>query len=99
MTLARYQGLCIDVADARVSGEYWATMLGWPLELHDGAGQLRDEGGRVQVWLNVVPEPKSVKNRVHLDVNAESVRRALDAGATFAYETPRWTTLLDPDGQ
>src|SRR3954452_24679866 len=32
MALARFKGLCIDVADARVSGEYWATMLGWTLE-------------------------------------------------------------------
>jgi len=100
MPLATYKDLCIDVADARVSGAYWATMLGWTLELHDdGDAHLRDADGRIQVWLNVVPEAKSVKNRVHLDVNAESVQRALDAGATLAYETERWTTLLDPDGQ
>lgn len=100
MAIARYQDLCIDVADARTSGEYWSTMLGWRLEMHDdGDGHLRDDSGRIQVWLNVVPEPKSVKNRVHLDVNAESVQRAVDAGATVFEEFPRWTTLLDPDGQ
>jgi len=100
MALARYQDLCIDVADARRSGEYWSTMLGWRLELHDdGDAHLRDDAGRIQVWLNVVPEPKTVKNRIHLDVNAESVQRALDAGATLLREYPRWTTLLDPDGQ
>jgi hypothetical protein len=100
MAVARYQDLCIDVADARISGEYWSTMLGWRLEMHDdGDAHLRDDSGRIQVWLNVVPEPKSVKNRVHLDVNAESVQRALDAGATVYAEYPRWTTLLDPDGQ
>jgi Glyoxalase-like domain len=100
MALARYQDLCIDVADARRSGEYWSTMLGWRLEMHDdGDAHLRDDAGRIQVWLNVVPEPKSVKNRVHIDVNAESVQRALDAGATVFAEYPRWTTMLDPDGQ
>ena len=100
MALARYKDLCIDVADARVSGEYWSTMLGWQLELHDdGDAHLRDDAGRIQVWLNVVPEPKSVKNRVHIDVNAESVQRAIDAGARVDSEFPRWTTLLDPDGQ
>src|SRR3954454_22948664 len=100
MALARYKDLCIDVADARVSGEYWSTMLGWQLELHDdGDAHLRDAAGRIQVWLNVVPEPKTVKNRVHIDVNAESVQRAIDAGARVDSEFPRWTTLLDPDGQ
>jgi hypothetical protein len=100
MALARFKDLCIDVADARVSGEYWSTMLGWQLELHDdGDAHLRDDAGRIQVWLNVVPEPKSVKNRVHIDVNAESVQRAIDAGARVDSEFPRWTTLLDPDGQ
>jgi glyoxalase superfamily protein len=100
MPLARYKDLCIDVADAQVSGEYWSTMLGWALERHDdGDAHLRDDAGRIQVWLNAVPELKSVKNRVHLDVNAESVQRALDAGATVLTEYPRWTTLLDPDGQ
>jgi len=100
MALARYKDLCIDVADARVSGAYWSTLLGWTLERHDdGDAHLRDEAGQIQVWLNVVPEPKSVKNRVHLDVNAESVQRATDAGARVHEVYERWTVLLDPDGQ
>jgi glyoxalase superfamily protein len=100
MALARYKDLCLDVSDARASGEYWATMLGWSLEMHDdGDAHLRDDAGRTQVWLNVVPEPKSVKNRLHMDLNAESVQRALDAGARLQKEYPRWTVLLDPDGQ
>jgi hypothetical protein len=100
MALARYKDLCIDVADARVSGAYWSTMLGWTLEPHDdGDAHLRDDAGQIQLWLNVVPEPKSVKNRVHLDVNAESVQRATDAGARVHEVYERWTVLLDPDGQ
>jgi catechol 2,3-dioxygenase-like lactoylglutathione lyase family enzyme len=100
MALARFKDLCIDISDARASGEYWSTMLGWSLELHDdGDAHLRDDAGRIQLRLNVVPEPKSVKNRVHLDVNAESVQRAVDAGARVDRELPRWTVLLDPDGQ
>jgi hypothetical protein len=100
VALATYKDLCMDVADAAVSGAYWSTMLGWTLEMHDdGDAHLRDQDGRIQVWLNVVPEPKTVKNRVHLDVYAESVQRALDAGAQMLAEYPRWTTLLDPDGQ
>jgi hypothetical protein len=96
MPLATYQGLCIDVSDARLEGEYWSTMLGWHLDAH---GRLRDDCGVVQVWLNPVPEPHTVKNRLHLDVNAESVERALGAGATVLDVQPRWTVLADPEGQ
>jgi hypothetical protein len=96
MPLARYQGLCIDVTDEQVEGAYWATMLGWRL---DERGRLVDASGAAQVWLNPVPEPHSVKNRLHLDVRAESVQRALDAGATVVDEQPRWTVLADPEGQ
>jgi hypothetical protein len=100
MALARFKDVCIDVSHARASGEYWSTMLGWELEMHDdGDAHLRDDPGRIQVWLNVVPEPKTVKNRVHIDVNAESVQRAIDAGARLDRVLPRWTVLLDPDGQ
>jgi hypothetical protein len=100
MALARYKDLCIDVADARVEGAFWATMLGWGFEPHDdGDGHLRDSDGRIQVWLNQVPEPKTVKNRVHLDVRAESVGLAIACGARVLYKETRWTTMADPDGQ
>jgi predicted enzyme related to lactoylglutathione lyase len=99
MPLATYKDLCIDVTDARVEGEFWAETLGWRLELHDdGDAHLRDADGRVQVWLNRVPEPKTVKNRIHIDVNAASLDEVLDRGATVLYETERWTTLADPEG-
>ena len=98
MALATYQGLCIDVTDERgsVEGPFWSRMLGWRL---DDGGRLVDDTGTPQVWLNPVPEPKTVKNRLHLDVNAESVDRALDAGARVLHESERWTTLADPEGQ
>ena len=99
MALATYQALCIDVTDARVEGAFWSTMLGWRLELHDdGDAHLRDADDRIQVWLNQVPEPKTVKNRVHIDVHAESVERATAHGARVVNEQERWTTLADPEG-
>ena len=100
MALATYQDLCIDVSDPRVEGEFWATMLGLRLVMHDdGDAHLDGDERSDRVWLNRVPEPKSVKNRIHLDVSAESVDRALDAGARVLHESQRWTTLADPEGQ
>ena len=99
MPLATYKDLCIDVADARIEGEFWAKVLGWRLEMHDdGDAHLRDADGRIQVWLNQVPEPKTVKNRVHVDVRAPSVDEVLALGATVLHEYERWTTLADPEG-
>jgi hypothetical protein len=100
MPLATYKDLCIDVNDARVEGEFWSGALGWRLEIHDdGDAHLRDADGRIQVWLNQVPEPRTVKNRIHIDVRAPSVESVTTTGAQVLYETERWTTLADPEGQ
>jgi hypothetical protein len=99
MPLATYKDLCLDVTDARIEGAFWSTMLGWSLEMHeDGDAHLRDDDGTIQVWINQVPEPRTVKNRVHLDVNAESVDLAVEHGARVLYEDEHWTTLADPEG-
>lgn len=100
MPLAAYKDLCIDAVDAHRSGAFWAMML--DLEHHphdDGDSCVRTPGGDVRVWVNAVPEPTTVKNRVHVDVSSESVARAYDAGATLVEVHPRWTTVRDPDGQ
>lgn len=99
MPLATYKDLCIDASDPQVLGAFWAPLLGWDLHPHpDGDADLR-VGDRVQVWLNRVAEPVSVKNRLHLDVNAASLDPALRAGATVLDDSHRWTVLRDPDGQ
>ena len=99
MALATYKDLCIDVIDARLEGTFWAGALGWQLELHDdGDAHLSDAEGRTQLWLNQVPEPKPVKNRIHIDVNADSLEEVLDLGATVLREGHHWTTLADPEG-
>jgi hypothetical protein len=50
------------------------------------------------VWINAVPRPKIVKNRMHLDVHARSVDELLALGATVVEEFPRWTVMADPEG-
>jgi hypothetical protein len=100
MALATYKDLCIDAVDAPTATRFWAEMLRLDPHLQaNGDGELRDADGRVLVWVNGVPEPKAVKNRVHLDIFAESVDQVVDAGATVIEELPRWTVMADPDGQ
>ncbi len=46
---------------------------------------------------DAVPEPKTVKNRIHWDVYG-NVDDFLAAGATQLWDTKRWTVLADPEG-
>jgi hypothetical protein len=65
-----------------------------------------DEAPRV--LFQQVPEPKTVKNRVHLDVNVDDrethVRRLLGLGATRLRDVDdssgdfKWTVMQDPEG-
>jgi catechol 2,3-dioxygenase-like lactoylglutathione lyase family enzyme len=97
MALARYKDLCIDAADAALLGRFWAEVLG--LEFH------RQEGGDVyltgptpqhQVWINTVPDLKTCKHRLHLDVNAASIDRIEAAGARVSVgESFAWTVMSD----
>jgi predicted enzyme related to lactoylglutathione lyase len=58
------------------------------------------------IWFNRVPEPKKVKNRVHLDVNlgdAAEADQVLGLGATVvrpfgAVEGEDWAIFADPEG-
>src|SRR5437762_618836 len=58
------------------------------------------------IWFNRVPESKSVKNRVHIDVNLErkeDIDRLVQRGAHLmpplaATPDEDWAVLLDPEG-
>jgi hypothetical protein len=98
MTLATYKDLCLDAADVGRVGGFWAAALGAELELRpDGVGLIRDDVLR-HLWIIPVPEPKVVKNRVHLDVRASSPQPLLDLGATQVGDQGEFQVLQDPGG-
>ena len=100
MPIATYKDLCIDAADPVVLGEFWAGVLG--LELHrqdNGDTYLTGPTPQHTIWVNRVPEPKTVKHRMHLDVNAASVEDVVARGATVLdADSFRWTLMADPEG-
>jgi hypothetical protein len=63
---------------------------------------------RKRILFQLVPEPKTVKNRVHLDVRvgADNVEKVLEAvqarGGTFLHRANQgphsWVTVADPEG-
>jgi hypothetical protein len=101
--------------DDAALGGFWAEALGWGVSSEGpGVTNLEPEGFvypdpvAVCVDLTASPEPKTVKNRVHVDLattsaahQAELVTRLKDLGATPANlgqgDVP-WTVMADPEG-
>lgn len=59
-------------------------------------------GAGPRIWFQQVPEPKTTKNRVHLDLISDDVdgevARLLDSGATCLHRDGTRVTLADPAG-
>ncbi|MFI6320262.1 VOC family protein [Nonomuraea sp. NPDC050556] len=51
-----------------------------------------------RLWFQLVPEPKAVKNRLHLDLRDDDVERLVGLGATVVGTRPGWVVLADPEG-
>jgi hypothetical protein len=102
MAPARWKDLCVDASDASTVASFWAGALGLTVELDDGDVALRGDEPGQRIWVNTVPEPKTVKNRVHLDLVLPSYAPLVRAGARVVddHETARyrWTVLADPEG-
>jgi hypothetical protein len=107
--------IAMDARDNSALGRFWAEALGWKV-VGDKPDEtnLEPEGfvypDPIAVCIDIVPvpEPKTVKNRVHIDLastslahQADLVARLLDIGATPADvgqgDVP-WTILADPEG-
>jgi hypothetical protein len=73
-----------------------------------GAALHSPDPGRPRVLFQLVPEPKTVKNRVHLDIRVGAERREAEVarlvglGATELWRGAQgpfeWATLADPQG-
>lgn len=98
--IASYQDLCIDAVDPERLGRFWAAVLGRTASTRDdGLVILDGPTERHRIWVNPVPEPVTVKQRVHLDVHAGALQDVLDAGATpLDVDTQRWQVVRDPEG-
>ena len=102
-----WEEVVIDCADPVALGRWWATALGWVV-VNDSPDEFEivPAPGRLPSLLfGRVPEPKSGKNRLHLDVRPDDqdaeVARLLSLGAVRADigqgEQP-WVVMMDPEG-
>jgi hypothetical protein len=100
VAIATFRDLCIDAVDDAKMQQFWAETLGLdPVPDDGGTLDLVGPTPEHRVWINKVPEPVTVKQRVHLDVHAASVEEVLARGATpLDVESFRWKVLRDPEG-
>jgi hypothetical protein len=97
--LVAFKDLCIDSHDPQVLAAFYAAALGLRAEaLDDGGYRLSGEELEETIWVNRVPEPKTVKQRVHIDVDVAAVDDLLALGASVLDKLPHWTLMADPEG-
>ena len=111
---AQIRTLTVDCSDWRPLVAFWAQAAGLSEdpdnsnEPDDPEGLLVSATGLALLFIPV-PEPKSVKNRLHLDLvpvgasRDQEVQRLLALGASMVADHRRedgsgWVTLADPEG-
>jgi hypothetical protein len=116
---SKFTELAIDCADPSSLARFWCSVLGYEVQAEDDDGTVTigppsvpgggEHLGPVPPRLTFahVPERKTVKNRLHIDVNPtdseqdEEVRRLLGLGARHAdvgQGEESWVVLADPEG-
>ena len=109
MVTSRIGALTFDCHEPEAVADFWCVALGYEQYDADDTGvAIRDpSGGGSEMLFLIVPEAKSAKNRIHLDLVPPSsmqdeVERLEAAGATverFVEENGSyWTIMLDPGG-
>lgn len=106
---SRIAAIAIDAVNPRLIADFWRDVLGWREVAADAEGitiAASRQGPTIDVL--AVPDSKSVKNRLHLDLRAdgsstaEELRRLLALGAIHVDvgQSPQvsWVVLADPEG-
>ncbi|GAB3199969.1 VOC family protein [Nocardioides hungaricus] len=101
----RLYEIVVDGADPAVQARWWAEVLGgrWEYDAEHGVAAVEDIPGVPFEYLVFVPVPeaKTLKNRIHWDVDVSDVRLLAEHGATVLRGPDgdiRWTVLADPEG-
>jgi hypothetical protein len=96
--LATFQDLCLDAVDPALASSFWAPALDLHVERREEAHwMLTGPTPQHTLWINRVPEPRTVKQRVHLDLNVTDVAEAEAWGARVLETFPGWTVMADPE--
>jgi hypothetical protein len=107
---SRIAVIAVDALEPRLLADFWCDVLGWHV-LEEGEGVISigpADGSWPTIDLIPVPEQKTVKNRLHLDVRADGTSTAEELARLLALGARRvdvgqapdvsWVVLGDPEG-
>ena len=113
LVTVRWQSFCLDSAEPQTIAPFWAQVMGWRVTydtpdevvLEPPKGSSED-GVAPDILFLRVPEPKTVKNRLHIDLRpddqaAEVARIEALGGRRVSVgqgDDVSWVVLADPDG-
>ncbi len=105
---SRFTELAIDCADPHDLARFWCSVLGHEVQEEEaGLVTIGSTGVTPTLTFARVPEGKTAKNRLHLDLTptdreqGDEVRRLLDLGASrvdVGQGDQSWVVLADPEG-
>jgi predicted enzyme related to lactoylglutathione lyase len=117
--VARIRHITVDCKDAYALAQFWSALTGWPIDEENEPGDTQcliapmlpeplDAGMPGMLFIQV-PEPKTAKNRIHVDMvptdrsRDEEVARlsALGASVIADHRTADglgWVVMTDPEG-
>ncbi len=107
---SRIAVLAVDALDPEGLAGFWCAVLGWQVvERGEGLVSIAaGDGAGFGIDLLPVPEPKTAKNRLHLDLRADGVTTAGELERLLALGARRvdvgqnpdvsWVVLSDPEG-
>jgi 4a-hydroxytetrahydrobiopterin dehydratase len=97
--------VCIDCAQPELLRPFWLAALGYRPDPTDVRAMIDPAGLRPPVWLQQVPEAKTLKNRVHLDIYfdgeagaTERRDRLIELGGIALARHPDFWLMADPEG-
>ena len=87
MTVLGLNEVVVDCRDPAALARFWASVFDAPMTVRDASwAYVESPATKTRLAFQRVPEPKSVKNRVHLDVDVDDIdaeaRRLAALGAT-----------------
>jgi predicted enzyme related to lactoylglutathione lyase len=107
---SRLAAIVIDAIEPRPVADFWAAVLGWRIveEEPDIVSLAPADGDEPGIDVVKVPERKTLKNRLHLDLRADGstqqaeVERLIGLGARRVDvgqgADVSWVVLADPEG-
>jgi len=105
---SRWYTVVVDAANPALMARFWAAVLDYQIvfEQPDEVVIAKDRGTYPGIIFVPVPEPKTVKNRLHIDLNPDNqeaeVARLMGLGAKRVdvgqNDEVTWVVMADPEG-